>query len=75
MQKNIIKAGSPLTRSQMKTITGGKKAIYNTYWKCSSPGSLPVYVCHWTDPSENFCASDATQCVYTNRACMDAECY
>jgi hypothetical protein len=75
MQKNEIKSGIALTRAQMKAITGGKAAFYYTYWKCSMPGSLPISVCHYTDPSENFCAGDAVSCIYTNRACMYAECY
>jgi hypothetical protein len=72
---NQEKKATALTRAQMKAITGGKAAFYYTYWKCSMPGSSIIQVCHYTDPSENFCAGDSTQCVYTNRACMYAECY
>ncbi len=75
MLKSQNKKAIELTRLQMKQITGGKTAFYNTYWKCGMPGSSSIYVCHWTDPSENFCAGDATQCVYTNKPCMYAECY
>jgi hypothetical protein len=71
-----VKQGRTLTRLQMKELVGGKAANYNTYWKCS-PGTKSsfLYVCHWSDPSENFCAGEATQCVYTNKPCMYAECY
>jgi hypothetical protein len=76
MNKNTNRAGTTLTKVQMKQISGGSATYYNTYWKCS-PGdkSSFIYVCYWTDPAENFCAGDATTCVYTNKPCLYAECY
>jgi hypothetical protein len=75
MKKSETKAGVVLSRGQMKHITGGKAAFYYTYWKCSIPGGYVIDVCHYTDPSDNFCAGDATTCVYTNKPCMYAVCF